>query len=128
MSAFLFIVYQLLIQTDMILYICWMSYQQTLLTIKSTVKTFLPESKILLFGSRATGEVDQESDHDLLIITSDIFAPRVRMDWENKIRKALVYSLKVPFDVILENENEVNEKKNLTGHIIYYAMKGAVEI
>jgi predicted nucleotidyltransferase len=105
-----------------------MSYQQTLHKIKSTVRSFLPESKVLLFGSRARGEADSESDYDLLIVTADTFAPRVKMDWENKIRKALVYSLKAPFDVILQSENEVNENKGLTGHIISYAMKEAVEI
>jgi len=105
-----------------------MNYQQTLQSIKSTVKSFLPDSKVLLFGSRATGKADQESDYDLLVVTSDTFEPRVKMSWESKIRKALVYSLKAPFDVILESEKEVNEKKNLTGHIVYYAMKEAVEL
>lgn len=69
-----------------------------------------------------------ESDYDLLIVTADTFAPRIKMNWENKIRKALVYSLKAPFDVILESQNELEEKRNLTGHIVYYAMKEAVEI
>jgi predicted nucleotidyltransferase len=105
-----------------------MNYQQTLQSIKSTVKSFLPDSKVLLFGSRATGKADKESDYDLLVVTSDTFEPRVKMSWESKIRKALVYSLKAPFDVILESEKEVNEKKNLTGHIVYYAMKEAVEL
>ncbi len=105
-----------------------MTSQQTIHSIKSTVKSFLPDSKVLLFGSRATGKADQESDYDLLIVTADTFAPRIKMDWENKIRKALIYSLRIPFDVILESQNEVNEKRNLTGHIVYYAMKDAVEI
>lgn len=105
-----------------------MGSQQTFQTIKSTVKSFLPESKVLLFGSRARGEHDRESDYDLLIVTSNTFEPRVKMNWESKIRKALVYSLKAPFDVILESEDEINEKKDLRGHIIYYAMKEAVEL
>ncbi len=88
----------------------------------------MPDSKVLLFGSRATGKADEESDYDLLVITSDTFEPRVKMNWESKIRKALVHSLKAPFDVILESEKEINEKKNLTGHIVYYAMKEAVEL
>ena len=50
------------------------------------------------------------------------------MDWESKIRKALVFTLKAPFDVIVESENEVREKRELTGHIVQYAMKEAVEI
>jgi len=50
------------------------------------------------------------------------------MSWESKIRKALVHSFDVPFDVILQSQNEVDEKRNLTGHIVRYAMKEAVEI
>ena len=105
-----------------------MGQKQTLDTIKSTVKSFLPESKVLLFGSRARGESDQQSDYDLLIITANTFEPRIKMNWENKIRKALVYSLKLPFDVIVESEDEINKKKNLKGHIVYYAMKEAIEL
>ena len=88
----------------------------------------MPGSRILLFGSRARGDYDRHSDYDLLIVTSDTFAPRVKMDWENKIRKALVFAFKAPFDVIVESEKEVTEKKNLTGHIVNYAMKEAVEL
>ncbi|HEY4149505.1 MAG TPA: nucleotidyltransferase domain-containing protein [Chitinophagaceae bacterium] len=105
-----------------------MPEQQIYHIIKSTVSSFLPESKVLLFGSRARGHADKESDYDLLIVTHDTFAPRIKMNWESKIRKALIYSLKVPFDVIVESEKDVNEKKSLTGHIIYYAMKEAIEI
>jgi predicted nucleotidyltransferase len=97
-------------------------------TIKSTVGGFLPDAKVLLFGSRARGQATKDSDYDLLIVTNDTFAPRVKMDWESKIRKALVYALKAPFDVILASTNEVEEKKNLTGHIVQYAIREGVEI
>jgi predicted nucleotidyltransferase len=102
--------------------------QQIIQAIKSTVSSFLPDSRVLLFGSRATGHADKESDYDLLIVTNVTFTPRVKMDWENKIRKALVHALNAPFDVILESEKEIEEKKNLYGHIVRYAMKEAVEL
>ncbi len=105
-----------------------MNSQKTLDAIKSIVNSFLPGSQVLLFGSRATGNETNESDFDLLIVTSDTFAPREKMNWENKIRKALVYSLNLPFDVILQSRSEVNEKKNLAGHIVYYAMKAPIEL
>ena len=111
-----------------VLYIYYMNSQKTLDAIKSTVNSFLPGSQVLLFGSRATGNETNESDFDLLIVTSDTFAPREKMNWENKIRKALVYSLNLPFDVILQSKSEVNEKKNLAGHIVYYAMKAPIEL
>ncbi len=116
------------LQIIRVLYICYMNSQKTLDAIKSIVNSFLPGSQVLLFGSRATGNETNESDFDLLIVTSDTFAPREKMNWENKIRKALVYSLNLPFDVILQSRSEVNEKKNLAGHIVYYAMKAPIEL
>jgi len=52
-----------------------------------------------------------------LLLLPMTLAPRVKMNWENKIRKALVYSLNVPFDVILQSQNEIDEKRNLSGHM-----------
>ena len=105
-----------------------MNASQTLTTIKSTVNSFLPGSQVLLFGSRARGNDHAQSDYDLLIITADTFVPREKMAWENKIRKALVYALSMPFDVIMQSKSEVKEKRELTGHIVYYAMKEAVAL
>jgi predicted nucleotidyltransferase len=97
-------------------------------TIKSLVNSFLPNAQVLLFGSRARGEFSSDSDYDLLIVTNETFAPRVKMNWESKIRKALVNKLNLPFDIIIQSKKEVSEKKDLSGHIVYYAMKEAVEI
>ncbi len=105
-----------------------MNSPKTFDTIKSIVNFFLPGSQVLLFGSRATGQADAQSDFDLLIVTHDTFGPREKMSFENKIRKALVYALDAPFDVILQSKNEVDEKRNLTGHIVHYAMKQAMEL
>jgi len=97
-------------------------------TIKSMVNSFLPNAQVLLFGSRARGEFSEDSDYDLLIITQETFDPRTKMNWESKIRKALVNTLNMPFDIIIQSKKEVSEKKKLSGHIVYYAMKEAVEI
>lgn len=105
-----------------------MESPNTLNTIKSIVSSFLPGARVLLFGSRATGRGDAQSDFDLLIITQDVLAPREKMNWENKIRKKLVYSLNAPFDVILQSKSEVEEKAGLTGHIVHYAMKDTIEL
>jgi predicted nucleotidyltransferase len=105
-----------------------MSKQQTLQSIKSTVGSFLPDAKVLLFGSWARGQATKDSDYDLLIVTNDTFAPRVKMNWESKIRKALSSAIKAPFDVIIASKREVDEKKDLTGHIVQYAVREGVEI
>lgn len=97
-------------------------------TIKTIVNSFLPNAQVLLFGSQARGGSTIDSDYDLLIVTQETFAPRTKMNWESKIRKALVNELNLPFDVIIQSKREVSEKRKLFGHIVYYAMKEAVEI
>jgi predicted nucleotidyltransferase len=97
-------------------------------TIKSMVNSFLPDAQILLFGSRAREEFSKDSDYDLLIVTRETFAPRVKMNLESKIRKALVNALNMPFDIIIQSKKEVAEKKKLPGHIVQYAMKDAIKI
>lgn len=106
----------------------YMSTRQTYDIIKSTVHSFLPDARILLFGSRARNTFNDQSDYDLLIVTNGTLAPRIKMNWESKIRKALIQTLNAPFDVILQSNREVQEKKNLIGHIVYYAYKDAREI
>jgi uncharacterized protein len=97
-------------------------------TIKSMVNSFLPNAKVLLFGSRVRGEYTIDSDYDLLEITQETYTPRLKMNLESKIRKALINELNLPFDVIIQSKKEVSKKKNLSGHIVYYAMKEAIEI
>jgi len=47
---------------------------------------------------------------------------------ESKISKSLVYSLKAPFDVILQSQTEVELKKSAKGFIVYHALKHSVEL
>ena len=105
-----------------------MKRQETLYTIKSTMQAFLPGAQVLLFGSRARGNETRNSDYDLLVITQEAYAPREKVNWENKISKALVNLLRAPFDVILQSNEEINLRRNSKGHIVYYALKDAVEL
>ncbi|GAA4308702.1 nucleotidyltransferase domain-containing protein [Compostibacter hankyongensis] len=105
-----------------------MSTQETLYSIKSTVHSFLPDARVFLFGSRSSGTQQADSDYDLLVVTQEAYAPREKMNWESKIRKALVWSLHAPFDVILQSKHEVDRYRNSKGYITYYALKDAVEL
>jgi predicted nucleotidyltransferase len=40
--------------------------------IKNTVKSVEPEAEVILFGSRARGDFRQDSDWDLLILSSNV--------------------------------------------------------
>jgi len=96
--------------------------------IKETVQSFLPGARVLLFGSRARGQENQYSDYDVLVVTPDTLAPREKMDCETQIGKTLVQLIRAPFDVIVQSNKEIANRRNAKGHIVYYALKDAVEI
>lgn len=96
--------------------------------IKETVESFLPGARVLLFGSRARGQENQYSDYDVLVVTPDTLAPREKMDCETQIGKTLVQLIRAPFDVIVQSNKEIANRRNAKGHIVYYALKDAVEI
>ncbi|HEX2954062.1 MAG TPA: nucleotidyltransferase domain-containing protein [Bacillota bacterium] len=70
------------------------------------VKNFAPD-KIILFGSRATGTADQDSDYDLCILKSDIQHKRKTAQ---DIYRALV-GLQFSVDVIVETPEKFYELK-----------------
>jgi uncharacterized protein len=96
--------------------------------IKSIVQSILPEAKVILFGSRARGDNNKDSDYDFLLITKKQFSLREKLFFRAEINRLLVYALHSPVDILLNSEQEINEKKNLPGHIVRWAIKEGVEL
>ena len=90
--------------------------------------SFLPDARVMLFGSHAKGTANKHSDYDILIITKDTIPLLEKRDLKGKIGWALVENVDAPFDVICLSEEEVNVYKNYYGHIVRYAMQEAVEL
>jgi predicted nucleotidyltransferase len=105
-----------------------MNNQDTLNRIKDTVHSFLPDARVMLFGSHAKGTSDKHSDYDILIITKNTMPYAERRELRGKIRTALVKNIYAPFDVICHSEEEVSVYKDYYGHIVRYAMQEAVEL
>jgi uncharacterized protein len=62
--------------------------KQAILTgIKNAVKELLPDSEILLFGSRARNEQRADSDWDILVLTTE----KVDEKLKKKVRDRLFY-------------------------------------
>lgn len=97
-------------------------------TIKSTVHSLLPDARVLLFGSMARGDANADSDYDVLVIIPKTLLPREKIRNITRIQTALVYALDAPFDVLLNSEEEVQEKQTLTSHIIRTALTEGVEL
>ncbi|HNR30902.1 MAG TPA: nucleotidyltransferase domain-containing protein [Candidatus Hydrogenedentes bacterium] len=72
------------------------SDRELLLEVKSTIRRFLPEAKVLLYGSTARGERGRESDYDILVLTPKPLPP----DVEQVVDDAL-YDLELERGVVL---------------------------
>ncbi len=98
---------------------------ESLSIIREITHRFLPESKVLLFGSRARKDYNPESDYDFLVITSKPIEIRERRILKSMIRKELA-RFKIPADILIQSEEEVNLKKEITGHILKQVIKEGV--
>lgn len=97
-------------------------------TIKTTVRSVIPDARVLLFGSMARGDANKDSDYDVLVIIPNTMPPREKIGWKGKIRRALVHALKAPVDVLLNSEEEVEWKSDVPGHVVRWAIKEGVEL
>ena len=95
-------------------------------TIRQTAQSCLPGCRVLLFGSRAKGTDDRFSDYDLLIITPETLTPQEKIHLRTRIDRAIVETLRVPVDLLINSEEEVREKLELPGHIIRSAMREGI--
>lgn len=62
-----------------------MSDEQLLESIKKTVQAFVPDAEVILYGSRARGDAQPDSDWDLLVLTDGEFG----RDKKSEIRRQL---------------------------------------
>lgn len=85
--------------------------------IKSTVREFISDAEVMLFGSRARGDARLASDFDILIITKEDISAKSKFPLRTNIRVALLKK-GIRSDVLLQSKKEVEKKKTLPGHII----------
>lgn len=91
--------------------------QSDLEKIKAVVQGLIPDSRVILFGSRARNTHDERSDYDIMVVTEKDFIPTTKKHLRSKIRVALAEFL-IPADVLINSEHEMFQKKQLPGHIV----------
>lgn len=91
--------------------------------IITSILNQIDAEKVILFGSRARGDNNPESDLDLLIIQKDDFS-KIKNRWDEtiKIRKAL-RNFRISKDILLFSEAEVEYWKDSINHIIPTCLK-----
>jgi len=103
--------------------------------VQSAIKTIeeaigskgLKVKKIMLFGSRARGNPREDSDWDFFVIVDKKLGFNEKWDIIDEIKIKLA-KLKIPNDIILKSEDEVEESKDDNGRITYYALKEGIEL
>lgn len=75
--------------------------------------------KIILFGSYAAGNPNNDSDIDLLII-KDTDLPRHKRSFD--IQKSLIGSM-IPMDILVYTTKEFEQEKNEKNSFLYTAIK-----
>ncbi len=77
--------------------------------------------KVILFGSLARGEVNYDSDIDLLVVFEHV-------EWEDKrelavdIRRALA-GIPVPLDIIVTDVDEIDRQGYIVGTVLRPALR-----
>ena len=97
-------------------------------TIQKTVRAYLPDCRVLLFGSRARGTDDKHSDYDLMIITPNALTQKESIAWSTKLNHAIVYAIHAPVDILVFSEEDVVRKQLLPGHIVRTAIREGIAL
>jgi predicted nucleotidyltransferase len=100
---------------------------ESLLIIKETALRILPGCKVLLFGSRARQDSSIDSDYDFLVITPETIDIQKKRTLQAILRKELAKS-KIPVDVLIQSEEEIRIKKDITGHILKQVLREGVAL
>ena len=81
-------------------------------------------SRIILYGSRATGEATQDSDFDILVVEK---GPISKLEESKRLRLAM-HDFPYPLDVWVMSEEEFEETKNVIGGLAYPANKYGIAL
>lgn len=83
------------------------------------------DCKVYLFGSRARGDNQSDSDYDILIIIKQSLSVKEKVFIRSSLRSLLAKD-KIYADIIIQDETQIERKKNIPGNIIYYAFPEAI--
>jgi predicted nucleotidyltransferase len=78
--------------------------------LSNKISELIDTKKIILFGSYATGNSDDESDVDLCIITDE---NKRKLDIMREIRSNLLSIIDYPLDLVVYKEDEFYQKASL---------------
>ena len=85
--------------------------QEQLRLASDTVKKKHNAKKVILFGSKARGHLEKDSDIDLCIIIEE--PKKRRIEIAREVRRDLRNYISAPLDVLVYDEKDFNERASL---------------
>ena len=82
--------------------------------------------RIILFGSRAKGDYNENSDYDFFVVLEQGASHKDESNMLLKIRRKMA-KLKIDNDIIISSSGEI-KKDNNVGNITYYALKYGIAV
>lgn len=95
--------------------------------MKSLDEMGISVENIILFGSRARGDYNEDSDYDILIVTEETFPFREKIRIFNKVTKDLAKKL-IPCDVIIKSYDEIEYFQDKVGSVVREALQEGVAL
>jgi predicted nucleotidyltransferase len=91
--------------------------KQELQNIVTEINTILPNAKVFLFGSYATGKQGKWSDLDLCVVAQEL--PARRIEVIHSIRLAISDKTTLPLDILLFSNDEFEHNSTVKPMIEY---------
>ena len=82
------------------------------------MKSELPVTRVMLFGSKARGTARPDSDIDLLVLTSDPVTPELRREISSRLFDVSLYN-NIPLSSIVISEHDWSE--GLIRHMLIHS-------
>lgn len=100
---------------------------ENLTKIKEVVKKNLPDSKVILFGSRARENFKNQSDYDVLVVIKNKLTIKEKRHYASMITDGLV-EMEIFADVIVRTEEDLNYYRDKIGSITREAILEGVSL
>ncbi len=83
---------------------------------------------VYLFGSRARGDYKEDSDWDFYVVVNKNMERDIKIKVSGDIRRGMRNKLKISADILIQPLNIVNERKNKSGYVTYFALKEGLPV
>lgn len=101
--------------------------QSELEKIKSIVVGLIPNSRVILFGSRARNTHDEQSDYDIMVVTEKDYDSTLKRSLRTELFKRLGRA-GFSVDVLMNSESEMKRKGLVFGHLVNTVLIEGVEL